>query len=180
MMSTLERDNTAGQDEALLDIYRKLRPGELPTKESAQTLLENLFFKEKRYDLARVGRYKLDKKLGLHTAKVAGPRVLTGEDIITIIEYLLRLHAGDKMMTAPGGVEVSVEIDDIDHIGNRRVRTVGPLGFVEIPYRRVIDGKVTDEVDYLVHGDDSVPSGWCPCNEAKWPGPNRGVRAGPA
>src|SRR5690606_5315603 len=66
MMSTLEKDNTAGQDEALLDIYRKLRPGEPPTKESAQTLLENLFFKEKRYDLARVGRYKINKKLGLN------------------------------------------------------------------------------------------------------------------
>ena len=65
MMSTLEKDNTAGTDEALLDIYRKLRPGEPPTKESAQTLLENLFFKEKRYDLARVGRYKVNKKLGL-------------------------------------------------------------------------------------------------------------------
>ena len=65
MMPTLEKDNTAGTDEALLDIYRKLRPGEPPTKESAQTLLENLFFKEKRYDLARVGRYKVNKKLGL-------------------------------------------------------------------------------------------------------------------
>ena len=65
MMGTLEKDNTAGTDEALLDIYRKLRPGEPPTKESAQTLLENLFFKEKRYDLARVGRYKVNKKLGL-------------------------------------------------------------------------------------------------------------------
>ena len=69
MMSTLEKDNTAGTDEALLDIYRKLRPGEPPTKESAQTLLENLFFKEKRYDLARVGRYKVNKKLGLHVGE---------------------------------------------------------------------------------------------------------------
>jgi len=69
MMSTLEKDSTAGPDEALLDIYRKLRPGEPPTKESAQTLLENLFFKEKRYDLARVGRYKVNKKLGLNAGK---------------------------------------------------------------------------------------------------------------
>ncbi len=68
-MSTLEKDNTAGTDEALLDIYRKLRPGEPPTKESAQTLLENLFFKEKRYDLARVGRYKVNKKLGLNAGQ---------------------------------------------------------------------------------------------------------------
>ncbi|SIT34804.1 DNA-directed RNA polymerase subunit beta, partial [Nocardia farcinica] len=127
MMSTLEKDNTAGQDEALLDIYRKLRPGEPPTKESAQTLLENLFFKEKRYDLARVGRYKINKKLGIHVGEPVTGSVLTKEDIVTTIEYLVRLHAGDKTMTAPGGVEVPVEVDDIDHFGNRRLRTVGEL-----------------------------------------------------
>ncbi|MFF0489705.1 DNA-directed RNA polymerase subunit beta [Nocardia sp. NPDC003482] len=127
MMSTLEKDNTAGQDEALLDIYRKLRPGEPPTKESAQTLLENLFFKEKRYDLARVGRYKVNKKLGLNPGEPITGSVLTRDDIITTIEYLVRLHQGDKEMTAPGGVEVPVEVDDIDHFGNRRLRTVGEL-----------------------------------------------------
>ncbi|MBF6298102.1 DNA-directed RNA polymerase subunit beta, partial [Nocardia amamiensis] len=127
MMSTLEKDNTAGQDEALLDIYRKLRPGEPPTKESAQTLLENLFFKEKRYDLARVGRYKINKKLGIHLGEQVVGSVLTKEDIVNTIEYLVRLHAGDKLMTAPGGVEVPVEVDDIDHFGNRRLRTVGEL-----------------------------------------------------
>ncbi|RDI66497.1 DNA-directed RNA polymerase subunit beta [Nocardia pseudobrasiliensis] len=127
MMSTLEKDNTAGQDEALLDIYRKLRPGEPPTKESAQTLLENLFFKEKRYDLARVGRYKVNKKLGIHPGEPIIGSVLTRDDIITTIEYLVRLHQGDTMMTAPGGVEVPVEVDDIDHFGNRRLRTVGEL-----------------------------------------------------
>ncbi|MEU4345110.1 DNA-directed RNA polymerase subunit beta, partial [Nocardia sp. NPDC023852] len=127
MMTSLAKDNTPGTDEALLDIHRKLRPGEPPTKESAQTLLENLFFKEKRYDLARVGRYKIDKKLGIHTGEVIGSRVLTEEDIVTIIEYLLHLHAGDSAMTAPGGIEVPVEVDDIDHFGNRRVRTVGEL-----------------------------------------------------
>ncbi|MGW6336168.1 DNA-directed RNA polymerase subunit beta, partial [Nocardia rhamnosiphila] len=127
MMSTLEKDNTAGQDEALLDIYRKLRPGEPPTKESAQTLLENLFFKEKRYDLARVGRYKINKKLGLHPGEAIDGSVLTREDIVSTIEYLVRLHAGDRTMTAPGGVEVPVDVDDIDHFGNRRLRTVGEL-----------------------------------------------------
>ncbi|MGW0046007.1 DNA-directed RNA polymerase subunit beta [Nocardia cyriacigeorgica] len=127
MMSTLEKDNTAGQDEALLDIYRKLRPGEPPTKESAQTLLENLFFKEKRYDLARVGRYKINKKLGVHLGEPVTSSVLTKEDIVNIIEYLVRLHAGDRAMTAPGGAEVPVEVDDIDHFGNRRIRTVGEL-----------------------------------------------------
>ncbi|MDA2895141.1 DNA-directed RNA polymerase subunit beta [Mycolicibacterium sp. BiH015] len=127
MMSTLEKDNTAGTDEALLDIYRKLRPGEPPTKESAQTLLENLFFKEKRYDLARVGRYKVNKKLGLNVGQPITSSTLTEEDVVATIEYLVRLHQGDQTMTAPGGTEVPVEVDDIDHFGNRRLRTVGEL-----------------------------------------------------
>lgn len=127
LMATLEKDNTAGTDEALLDIYRKLRPGEPPTKESAQTLLENLFFKEKRYDLARVGRYKINKKLGLNSGLPIEASTLTEEDIVATIEYLVRLHAGEKSMTAPDGVEVPVEVDDIDHFGNRRLRTVGEL-----------------------------------------------------
>jgi len=132
MMSTLEKDNTAGTDEALLDIYRKLRPGEPPTKESAQTLLENLFFKEKRYDLARVGRYKVNKKLGLNAGKPITNSTLTEEDIVATIEYLVRLHLAAETglaetMTVPGGVAVPVEVDDIDHFGNRRLRTVGEL-----------------------------------------------------
>jgi DNA-directed RNA polymerase subunit beta len=127
MMGTLEKDNTAGTDEALLDIYRKLRPGEPPTKESAQTLLENLFFKEKRYDLARVGRYKVNKKLGLNTDKPITSSTLTEDDVVATIEYLVRLHEGQTSMTVPGGVEVPVETDDIDHFGNRRLRTVGEL-----------------------------------------------------
>ncbi|OBF09520.1 DNA-directed RNA polymerase subunit beta [Mycobacterium sp. 852002-10029_SCH5224772] len=127
MMSTLEKDNTAGTDEALLDIYRKLRPGEPPTKESAQTLLENLFFKEKRYDLARVGRYKVNKKLGLNVGAPITSSTLTEEDVVATIEYLVRLHEGQPTMTVPGGSEVPVETDDIDHFGNRRLRTVGEL-----------------------------------------------------
>ncbi len=130
MMSTLEKDNTAGTDEALLDIYRKLRPGEPPTKESAQTLLENLFFKEKRYDLARVGRYKVNKKLG--------PQRRPADHQLDADRRGHRRHhrvpgasarsgRPDRSMTAPGGVEVPVEIDDIDHFGNRRLRTVGEL-----------------------------------------------------
>ena len=131
IMATLEKDHTAGQDEALLDIYRKLRPGEPPTRESAQTLLENLFFKDKRYDLAKVGRYKANKKLGLTVDKSVG--TLTEEDVATTIEYLVRLHAGETMMNSGadaegnGGVEIPVETDDIDHFGNRRIRTVGEL-----------------------------------------------------
>jgi DNA-directed RNA polymerase subunit beta len=128
MMSTLEKDNTDNGDEALLDIYRKLRPGEPPTKESAQTLLENLFFKDKRYDLARVGRYKINKKLGLEGKAADGlATTLTEEDIVATIEYLVRLHDGQSTMTVAGGVEVPIEVDDIDHFGNRRLRTVGEL-----------------------------------------------------
>jgi DNA-directed RNA polymerase subunit beta len=131
ILATLEKDHTAGQDEALLDIYRKLRPGEPPTKESAQTLLENLFFKDKRYDLAKVGRYKANKKLGLRIENAIG--TLTEDDIATTIEYLVRLHAGDTSMTVGadaegnGGITIPVETDDIDHFGNRRLRTVGEL-----------------------------------------------------
>ncbi|MGB3301208.1 DNA-directed RNA polymerase subunit beta [Gordonia sp. (in: high G+C Gram-positive bacteria)] len=131
MMSTLEKDSTTNQDEALLEVYRKLRPGEPPTKESAESLLENLFFKDKRYDLARVGRYKINKKLGLTANPMVGESTLTTEDIIATVEYLVRLHEADPhqqtMMTVPNGVEVPVEVDDIDHFGNRRLRTVGEL-----------------------------------------------------
>jgi DNA-directed RNA polymerase subunit beta len=128
LLATLEKDHTGGPDEALLDIYRKLRPGEPPTKESAQALLENLFFKVKRYDLAKVGRYKANKKLGLALPYRNG--VLTEDDIVTTIDYLVRLHAGETTMpAAAGGPDdvVPVETDDIDHFGNRRLRTVGEL-----------------------------------------------------
>lgn len=133
MMSTLEKDNTANQDEALLEVYRKLRPGEPPTRESAENLLENLFFKEKRYDLARVGRYKVNKKLGLTSNPMTGPSVLTKDDIVAIVEYLVRLHDADPhqltlaKVAGPEGLEVPIEVDDIDHFGNRRIRTVGEL-----------------------------------------------------
>ncbi|WP_278314482.1 DNA-directed RNA polymerase subunit beta [Lolliginicoccus levis] len=125
MMSTLEKDNTAGTDDALLDIYRKLRPGEPPTKEGAESLLDSLFFKDKRYDLARVGRYKVNKKLGLAIDPAA--TTLTDEDIVSTIEYLVRLHSGETLMTSVNDVEVTVRTDDIDHFGNRRLRTVGEL-----------------------------------------------------
>src|SRR5262249_38915781 len=115
MRATLEKDHTAGQDEALLDIYRKLRPGEPPTRENAQTLLDNLFFNPKRYDLAKVGRYKVNKKLEEETPISTG--VLTEDDLVSTIEYLCRLHTGED----------GYDTDDIDHFGNRRLRTVGEL-----------------------------------------------------
>jgi DNA-directed RNA polymerase subunit beta len=115
MLATLEKDHIGGQDEALLDIYRKLRPGEPPTRENAQTLLDNLFFNPKRYDLAKVGRYKVNKKLEQPTPISTG--VLTEEDLVATIEYLCRLHTGEE----------GYDTDDIDHFGNRRLRTVGEL-----------------------------------------------------
>jgi DNA-directed RNA polymerase subunit beta len=126
MRQTLEKDHTVGQDDALLDIYRKLRPGEPPTREAAQTLLENLYFNPKRYDLAKVGRYKVNKKLGLDQSLESG--VLTIEDVVATIRYLVKLHAGEEEMPAARGDKpVVVEVDDIDHFGNRRLRTVGEL-----------------------------------------------------
>jgi DNA-directed RNA polymerase subunit beta len=124
MRATLEKDHTAGQDDALLDIYRKLRPGEPPTRESAQALLDNLYFNPKRYDLAKVGRYKVNRKLGLELPIRQG--TLTEEDIVSTIEYLVRLHAGEEELTRADRTIV-LETDDIDHFGNRRLRTVGEL-----------------------------------------------------
>jgi DNA-directed RNA polymerase subunit beta len=121
--ATLEKDNVETQDEALLDIYRKLRPGEPPTKEAAQNLIENLYFNPKRYDLAKVGRFKVNKKLGLELELSKG--LLTIEDIVATIKYLVSLHKGAVLMEY--GKEVRVETDDIDHFGNRRLRTVGEL-----------------------------------------------------
>jgi DNA-directed RNA polymerase subunit beta len=123
MMATLEKDTVNTQDEALLDIYRKLRPGEPPTKEAAQNLIENLYFNPKRYDLAKVGRFKVNKKLGLDLALDAS--LLSISDIVATLRYLVALHRGD--LTMEYGREVRVEKDDIDHFGNRRLRTVGEL-----------------------------------------------------
>jgi DNA-directed RNA polymerase subunit beta len=122
---TLEKDHTASQDDALLDIYRKLRPGEPPTREAAQTLLDNLYFNPKRYDLAKVGRYKVNKKLGL--GQELSQATLTLDDIVSTIRYIVALHAGEQEVTLPSGVTARAEVDDIDHFGNRRLRTVGEL-----------------------------------------------------
>jgi DNA-directed RNA polymerase subunit beta len=121
---TLEKDHTAGPDDALLDIYRKLRPGEPPTREAALTLLDNYYFNPKRYDLAKVGRYKVNKKLGQDQA--FDQQRLTIDDIVAAIRYIITLHDGRDSMASPRG-DVVVESDDIDHFGNRRLRTVGEL-----------------------------------------------------
>ena len=128
MMATLDKDSVKTQDEALLDIYRKMRPGEPPTKEAAQNLIENLYFNPKRYDLAKVGRFKVNKKLGMELP--LDEKLLSISDIVATLLYLVRLHRGDVAkgdLTMDYGREVRVEKDDIDHFGNRRLRTVGEL-----------------------------------------------------
>ncbi|GAA5227853.1 DNA-directed RNA polymerase subunit beta [Paeniglutamicibacter antarcticus] len=129
--ATLEKDTTDTQEEALLDIYRKLRPGEPPTVDAAQALLKNLYFEAKRYDLAKVGRYKINRKLGVDTP-LSDPdaSVLNIDDIVAMIKYLVALHAGEKNVSGireGKPVQLTVAIDDIDHFGNRRIRAVGEL-----------------------------------------------------
>ncbi|MGN6403955.1 DNA-directed RNA polymerase subunit beta, partial [Sinomonas sp.] len=129
--ATLEKDTTETREDALLDIYRKLRPGEPPTVDAAQSLLDNLYFNPKRYDLAKVGRYKINRKLGVdRPLSDRDASVLHIEDIVAMIKFLVALHAGQKSI--PGvrdgqPFEVRVEVDDIDHFGNRRIRAVGEL-----------------------------------------------------
>ncbi|MGL5406983.1 MAG: DNA-directed RNA polymerase subunit beta [Propionibacteriaceae bacterium] len=120
MRITLEKDHVSTQDEALLDIYRKLRPGEPPTREAAQQLLENYYFNPKRYDTAKVGRYKINKKLGLNLP--FDQQVLTTDDIVRAIKFVVALHEGRTDLDG-----LIIEADDIDHFGNRRLRTVGEL-----------------------------------------------------
>ncbi|MEL4505027.1 DNA-directed RNA polymerase subunit beta [Luteococcus sp. H138] len=121
---TLEKDHVSTQDEALLDIYRKLRPGEPPARDAAEALLKNYYFNPKRYDLAKVGRYKINKKLGL--GMPFDQQVLTVDDIVAAIHYVVALHEG-KTEIERDGAQIIVEEDDIDHFGNRRLRTVGEL-----------------------------------------------------
>jgi DNA-directed RNA polymerase subunit beta len=109
--NTLRRDNAKSQEDALETIYRQLRAGDAPDMDTAKQLLERLFFNPKRYDLGDVGRYRLNKKLGLNIPLET--LVLTKEDIIAIIKHLLEMRNGQR------------SADDIDHLGNRRIRTVG-------------------------------------------------------
>ncbi|MFK0072760.1 DNA-directed RNA polymerase subunit beta [Arthrobacter woluwensis] len=131
MRATLEKDATQTQEEALLDIYRKLRPGEPPTVEAAQNLLDNLYFNAKRYDLAKVGRYKINRKLGIdRPLSDREASILHVEDIVAMIKFLVALHAGEttiKGVRDGQEVDLRVEVDDIDHFGNRRIRAVGEL-----------------------------------------------------
>ena len=128
LLETLEKDTVNTQEEALLDIYRKLRPGEPANVDAAQTLLNNFYFDSRRYDLAKVGRYKINKKLAIE----ADPRAstLSLEDIVATVKYLLALHQGEVSFAGTRGgeaVQVRVETDDIDNFANRRIRAVGEL-----------------------------------------------------
>jgi DNA-directed RNA polymerase subunit beta len=113
LRDTLLTDKVSNQEEALIEVYKKLRPGEPPTKNAARELFNGLFFDPKRYDLSPVGRLKLNKRLGLDIP--LGKKVLTDKDIIEIVRYILSLRTGEG------------EVDDIDHLGNRRIRGVGEL-----------------------------------------------------
>ncbi|MDO4613185.1 MAG: DNA-directed RNA polymerase subunit beta [Actinomycetaceae bacterium] len=131
LLETLEKDSDSIEttEDALTDIYRKIRPGEPASAEAGRTLLENFYFNDKRYDLAKVGRYKFNKKLG--QTDDLSLSVLTRDDIILALKYLLSLHAGAKTLEVTNSqgevVELRIETDDIDHFGNRRIRAVGEL-----------------------------------------------------
>ncbi len=113
MLKTMQKDPTNSYEDALKDIYHKLRPGDPPTLSNAKQMLKRLFFDPRRYDLGRVGRYKIQQKLGMD--KSNDSRVLQNEDLVASITYLVNLKMGEG------------SVDDIDHLGSRRVRTVGEL-----------------------------------------------------
>jgi DNA-directed RNA polymerase subunit beta len=113
LITSLRKDTARDEDEALKEIYRRLRPGDPPTVPNARALVKRLFFDPKRYDLTRVGRYKINQKLGLKTD--SDMRILTAEDVVSALRYLFKLRQGDGLL------------DDIDHLGSRRVRGVGEL-----------------------------------------------------
>lgn len=113
LKKTLEKDNNKTREESLIEVYRKLRPGDPPSVAGGQSILDSRFFDDKRYDLGRVGRYKLNKKLGLNVPEAN--RTLTPEDIVAAVDYLIALNFDEG------------QADDIDHLGNRRIRSVGEL-----------------------------------------------------
>ncbi len=114
IIKCMKKDPTKNEEEALKDIYRRLRPGDPPTAANARALIKRLFFDPKRYDLGRVGRYKINQKLGFKDK--TDSRILTKDDLVAATKYLLRLKRKGEG-----------SLDDIDHLGSRRVRTVGEL-----------------------------------------------------
>ncbi|MBW2520657.1 MAG: DNA-directed RNA polymerase subunit beta [Deltaproteobacteria bacterium] len=161
LRETLLQDKVASTEEAKIEIYRRLRPGDPPTVKSAEALFESLFFNEERYDLSTVGRLKLNHKLGLHTPLEVS--ILNKEDILEVVRYLIDLRNGVndwEVLNSKGQTrKIPVKIDDIDHLGNRRVRAVGEL--LENQYRvglvrmeRAIKERMSlQEVDSLMPHD---------------------------
>ena len=135
LRNTLVADKLDTPEEAILEIYKRLRPGDPPTLETAYNLFNNLFFNPERYDLSTVGRLKLNHKFKLQTP--LEDTVLTKRDIVETVRYLVALRDGrsETNVTGPTGEQstISVRVDDIDHLGNRRVRAVGEL--MENQYR---------------------------------------------
>ena len=134
IQNTIERDSDTSSEAALIDLYRKLRPGEPATVESARNLVKQMFYTPKRYDLTKVGRYKVEQKLGrdygekdaeFYSTEVDG--MIKIEDMIDSIKYVIALHAREDSFKNNLGREIPVRLDDIDHFGNRRIRTVGEL-----------------------------------------------------
>ncbi len=116
IQSTLERDTTKSADQAIVEVYKKIRPGDLANPEAAKSFFDLLFFNNKRYDLGRVGRYKMNSRLGLSIPNTPANRVLRMDDFVAIVREMIRLN------NDPGAQK-----DDIDHLSNRRVRAVGEL-----------------------------------------------------
>nr|WP_018143467.1 DNA-directed RNA polymerase subunit beta [Alloscardovia criceti] len=128
VMQALEEDKTVDQQAALIDLYHKIRPNDVATADAGRNLLDSFYFNTKRYDLARVGRYKINHKLGLEAD--VNNRSLSREDIISTIKYLVSLHSGETTFAGKRNgedIELRVDVDDIDHFGNRRIRQVGEL-----------------------------------------------------
>ncbi|PDW02149.1 DNA-directed RNA polymerase subunit beta [Candidatus Viridilinea mediisalina] len=153
--ATLDKDSTHNSKEALMELYKRLRPGDPPTLENARSLIESLLFNPRRYDLAKVGRYKLNKNLweretrrdGVSDAPGMNVRVLLPRDIIKIVEQLILLNNGHG------------RADDIDHLGNRRVRTVGELIQQQFRVGLLRLERVVKERMSLLDSDSATPNG---------------------
>ncbi len=152
LRTTLDKDSTRNSKEALIELYKRLRPGDPPTLDNAKSLLESYFFSERRYDLAKVGRYKLNKNLyerdGVTDPPSLDIRVLLDRDIFKIIERIILLNNNDPRFKA----------DDIDHLGNRRVRTVGELIQQQFRVGLLRMERVIKERMSLVESESATPN----------------------
>jgi DNA-directed RNA polymerase subunit beta len=141
--ATLDQDVATDTDSAMLDIYRKIRPGDPATLESARSLVQNIFFDARRYDMAKVGRYKMNKKLGSRLP--LGARSLTKEDLVSILRYIINLNAGEGTT------------DDIDHLENKRIRSVGELLASQLRMGFLRMEKVAKERMTSLDNDNIIP-----------------------